>query len=156
MKKLIGGMVLLFLGLFMLVENLERLLLFYRVSQMDQPSGLGGYPLYILTDAVLFPLLLGVIGGLLIRSHVKHKRRLTQEQRIAAQTSREKAVIRLARQQGGRITIPDIVAETSLNTTEAEALMRDLTVKGHVGMHVTEAGAIVYEFFDTIRPQEEK
>ena len=58
----------------------------------------------------------------------------------------EKEIVKLAQRKGGRLSILEIVAETSLNTKEADEIMEEMTVKGYVTMDVTDSGAIVYTF----------
>jgi hypothetical protein len=89
-------------------------------------------------------------GGLLIRSHFKEKQKAVQNQMQVLYTQREKEIIRLAQQTGGRLSIPDIVAGTSMNTIEADEIMREMTTKGYVDMQVTEAGVILYEFYELV------
>ena len=55
---------------------------------------------------------------------------------------------RLAQKKGGRLTIPEIVVDTSMSTEEAEAMMQTMTSKGYVDMQVTDSGVIVYEFYE--------
>ena len=97
-------------------------------------------------------LLLGVApvaaGGMLIRSYFKEKQKVVLEKKKTIQTQQEKEIILLAQQKGGRLSIPEIVAGTSLNTIEADQLMREMTTKGYVDMQVTDAGVIIYEFYE--------
>ena len=65
----------------------------------------------------------------------------------ASVSAQEKEIIRLAQRKGGKLTTLEIVAETSMNSTEVERLMKELTVNGYVGMQVSDTGAIVYEFY---------
>ena len=76
------------------------------------------------------------------------KRKALKEQQTALQRAREKQILRLAQQKGGRISIPEIVVDTSMSTEEAEEFMQDLTAKGYVDMQVTDSGVIVYEFYE--------
>lgn len=62
-------------------------------------------------------------------------------------SAQEKEIIRLAQQKGGRLTTLEIVAETSMSSSEVERLMKELTVNGYVGMQVSDTGVIVYEFY---------
>jgi hypothetical protein len=101
---------------------------------------------------IVAALLLGVGpmagGGLLIRGHLKAKQKALSAQKKDEYVRREKEIIRLAQQKAGRLSIPDIVAETSMNSDDAEHIMRELTTKGYVDMQVTESGVIVYEFYE--------
>jgi len=87
-------------------------------------------------------------GGLMIRSRVKAKRQALHAKERDAYVRHEKEIIRLAQSHEGRISIPEIVAETSLSTDEADAVMREMTTKGYVDMQVTDSGVIVYEFYE--------
>ncbi len=53
---------------------------------------------------------------------------------------------------------PEIVAETSMNTKEADAIPEEMTVKGYVMMDVTDSGrAILYTFPGIVeKAQQEK
>jgi hypothetical protein len=101
---------------------------------------------------IVAALLLGVGpmvgGGLLIRSHMKRKQQALSAQKKDEYARREKEIIKLAQKKAGRLSIPDIVAETSLNSDEADRIMQELTTKGYVDMQVTDSGVIVYEFYE--------
>jgi hypothetical protein len=135
MKKVIGGWILIGIGAF--------LLLGFTVSAVKEGITTG--------DIVAFLLFCvgPIVGGtLLIRSNLQAKRKGIQQTQQALVAQREKEIIRLAQKTGGHLTIPDIVGGTSLNTTEAEEIMREMTTKGYVNMNVTDAGVIVYEFYE--------
>ena len=96
-------------------------------------------------------------GGLMIRGRVKAKQQALHAKERDAYVRHEKEIIRLAQSRGGRISIPEIVAETSLSSDEADAVMRKMTTKGYVDMQVTDSGVIVYEFYEIVhrKPLEE-
>jgi len=87
-------------------------------------------------------------GGLMIRSHMKTKRLALQAKERDIYVQREKDIIRLAQAGNGRLSIPEIVADTSMSTDEAEDVMKEMTTKGYVDMQVTDSGVIVYEFYE--------
>ncbi len=87
-------------------------------------------------------------GGLMIRGRMKAKQQALHAQKRDAYVRHEKEIIRLAQSHGGRISIPEIVAATSLSTDEADSVMREMTTKGYVDMQVTDSGVIVYEFYE--------
>ena len=87
-------------------------------------------------------------GGMLIRSHFKRKRNVLLDQKKALQAKQETEIFHLAQQKGGRLSIPDIVAGTSLSTIEAEQIMRTMAEKGYVSIQVTDSGIIIYEFYE--------
>ena len=97
-------------------------------------------------------LILGVApiagGGMLIRSHFKRKQKTLLDQKQALQAKQETEIFRLAQQKGGRLSIPDIVAGTSLSTIEADQIMRTMAEKGYASIQVTDSGIIIYEFYE--------
>ncbi|GAK58260.1 hypothetical protein U27_05233 [Candidatus Vecturithrix granuli] len=69
----------------------------------------------------------------------------------------EKEIVKLAQRKGGRLSILEIVAETSMSTKEADEIMEEMTVKGYVIMDVTESGGILYTFPGIVeKAQQEK
>ncbi len=100
-----------------------------------------------LVMSALFVLTPLVGGGYMIRSHVKQKQLSLKAKQAALYQRREKQVLRLAQQHGGRLSVPEIAVNTSMSTDQAEAFMEELTRKGYVDIQVTGSGAIVYEFY---------
>jgi hypothetical protein len=135
MKKAVVGGILLCVGLF--------LSLGFFLNAMEKGVDAGD-----IAAVVLLGIAPVIGGGMLIRSHFKEKQKAVLEKQAAIQTQQEKEIIRLAQQKGGRLSIPEIVAGTSLNTIEADQLMREMTTKGYVDMQVTDAGVIIYEFYE--------
>ena len=87
-------------------------------------------------------------GSLMIRSRFKQKQKALQAQQKALERDREREILQLAQRKGGRLTVTEIAADTSLTTDEAEKFMNELVSKGYVSMNVTESGVIVYDFYD--------
>src|SRR5687768_13890858 len=106
MKKLVGGGVLIFIGLFMLLGFFAS----------DSSPG------FLVSALQLFLMVFAPIaaGALLIRSHFLASKKIEQQSRKNILASREKEVLRLAKQKGGELTIPEIVSDTSMNTEEAD------------------------------------
>lgn len=141
MKRIVGGSVLIFVGLFMLLG--------FFTSTKDSSFA---------TDAIMLLLfvLAPIVGGIfMIRNHFVSQQKVSKEQKKALQSAREKEVILLAQAKGGILTIPEIIAESSLNSDEAEEVMKEMVVKGYVDMNTTDAGVIVYEFYEIIKQKEE-
>lgn len=61
-------------------------------------------------------------------------------------TRQEKEIVALAQRKGGRVSLLEIVAETSMGTEEADAILAEMMRNGHIGMDVTDHGEIVYVF----------
>lgn len=97
---------------------------------------------------LLFVLAPVVTGAILIRGHVLSNKKREQESRKNILASREKEILKLAKKKHGELTIPEIVAETSMNTEEADEIMREFVVKQYVDMKITDEGTVVYEFFE--------
>ena len=141
MKRIVGGSVLIFIGLFMLMGFL--------VSTKESSFA---------ADAMMMLLfvLAPIVGGLvMLRSHFTSQQKVLKEQKKALQGAREKEVILLARAKGGILTIPEIIAESSLNSDEAEEVMKELVVKRYADMKMTDTGVIIYEFYEIIKQKEE-
>ena len=139
MKKLAGGGCLIFFGLFMLLG-------FFASTS----------PSTFMVSAMLLVLMVFapvLAGALLIRSHFRTKEQIAMEARKNLLASREKEVLRLAKQKGGELTIAEIVSDTSMNAEEADEIMRELVVKRYVDMKITDQGSVIYEFFE-LRPSE--
>lgn len=58
----------------------------------------------------------------------------------------ESEIYRLAKKNGGTLTVSDVVVETGIDPEEAESLLRKITDGYRVQMDVTEAGRIRYRF----------
>jgi hypothetical protein len=136
MKKAVGGAILLFLGLFMLAG-------FKPVSNL-------------LVDGILILLfaLAPIAGVLLIRNSYVTK--IEREKKVKAYAEQEKQVLKLAREKEGVLTVPEIVAETSMNADEADELMRELVLKRYADMKITDQGTVIYEFLELTRGYKER
>ncbi len=141
MKKLIGGGVFTFGGAFMLLG--------FAVNLSKNPADIGDF-----IGALLLVVAPIGIGGALIRSHFKDKQKALQEQKNVLYEQLERQIIRLAQKKGGRLSIPEIAVDTTMNTEEAEKFMQELTAKGFVDMQVTDSGVIVYEFYEIAHKNE--
>jgi hypothetical protein len=134
MKKLVGGGIFIFFGLFMLLGFFAS----------TTPSS------FIVNVMMLLVMVFApiVTGVLLIRSHYLTKNQVEQQSRKNILASREKEILRLAKIKNGELTIPEIVSDTSMNAEEADEIMRELVVKQFVDMRITDQGMVIYEFFD--------
>ena len=73
-------------------------------------------------------------------------RDLFRKKEKAQESAREKEIVRLAQQKAGKLSILEIVAETSMNSAEVEEIMNEMAGRGLVNMDVTETGGIIYVF----------
>ena len=130
MGKLIGGSVLVLLSLFMLmgVFNTSR----------DMSFVTAALTLLIL---VLAP---GIGGAALIYAHLRARASAAQELKQLRQQAEEAEVLRLARRKGGKLTVVDVVADTSLGTEAARDALMSLVVKDLANFDQSGSGEIEY------------
>jgi len=141
MKRVIAGGMLIFGGLFMLAGFFAS----------TKPSPL----ITDITLLVLFVLTPIVSGAMLIRSHFTGKKKMEEASRKTLQAAREKEILKLAKKKNGSLTIPEIVSETSMNSEEADEIMREFVVKQYVDMKITNEGTVIYEFFEVGQERKE-
>jgi hypothetical protein len=58
----------------------------------------------------------------------------------------EKAILRIARDAGGRVTPSLVALESDMSVDQAEKALDELAKKGHASMQVREDGRVEYEF----------
>lgn len=131
MGKLWGAGGLAGLSLFMLMGFLNR----------DIAFGVEG-----LTAFGLMVALPAAGAALLVRAHLRD-RHLGSGRRdaIRLQTIRSE-VLRLAGRKGGKLTVPEVIAELAVDKPTAEAALEALHLEELAELQVTESGMIVYEF----------
>ncbi len=87
-------------------------------------------------------------GGILLKKHYDEKEGTKKQSQKMLRNAHEKEVLKFVRSRGGKVTIADLVAETSVNAEEAEQILNDLIVKQLVDMKMDESGRIVYEWIE--------
>jgi hypothetical protein len=106
----------------------------------------GEKPWWIIAIGVfagILPAARGLSGMISSRASAPAARKVTEAERAA---ENEKAVLRMARDRGGRLT-PSIVAlDCDMGVAEAELVLDGLAKKGHASMKVRDDGRIEYEF----------
>ena len=63
----------------------------------------------------------------------------------------ERAILQAARKLGGKVTITDVAAESTLSFTEAKAALEQLAKAGACETQITDDGLIVYDFVELSR-----
>lgn len=58
----------------------------------------------------------------------------------------QKAILRLAYERGGKVTVGDVAVKIDITLDEAERILKEMSSKGYCGMNVTDSGRIEYEF----------
>ena len=134
--KLLGGIGLLFISVFMLIGVLAG----------------GGKDHGLFVDIFVFGLavvLPGVAGLTLLRQHLR--RSLPSGAGGADALRRqtwESEILKLAERKGGRLTVVEVVADTVIGAEDAEETLGILVGRGMAEPEVTEGGLIVYRFPD--------
>jgi hypothetical protein len=106
----------------------------------------GGHQTWCLFAALfggLLPATRGLSGLIAARSAAPAAKRLAERERAAES---ERAVLRIARDRGGRLTPSLVALECDLGIEESERLLDNLARKGHASMQVRDDGRIEYEF----------
>jgi hypothetical protein len=101
---------------------------------------------------VLAPIL---TGAMLIRNNYASKKKKELELRKSSIAAREKEILKLAKKKDGMLTIPEIVAETSMDAEQADEIMREFVIKQYVDMKITKDGSVIYEFFEFAREEDD-
>ncbi len=123
-----------------------------------------GLMLWGLSKALTLAIHTGPPGFLLSGSHFEHplsigvalvvlsvlmwvgSRRLDAAVRTLKDRRVENALLRLAQQRGGRLTVIEAAAETGYTAEEVALVLRRLSEQGFVEIEVTDAGVMVYRF----------
>lgn len=137
MFKLISGGCLIFIALVMLLGFLA--------STTPAP---------FLVDAVMLTLLVvgpAALGTFQIRNYFRAQKNALLKSKKELLIQREKEVLRLAKQNGGLLSVSDIVSETSMDIDEADAILREFVIKRMADIRTADNGAVTYEFFDLLR-----
>ncbi len=141
MGNRIGGWALVLLALFMLVGFLN--------AGVDRSAG-------TIVLALLLTVALPAGAGIaMLRSGAGGKKRLEARREVLRRQTLASELVRLAGQRGGKLTVVEVLAEFAVTPEEAEAALRDLSVRGVAEPEVTESGLLVYAFPD-VRLLEEK
>jgi hypothetical protein len=66
----------------------------------------------------------------------------------------QQRILRLAREKDGSVTVLEAATEIRMTVDKAEEILRDLAVRGHAEMRISESGMIVYYFPEIERWEE--
>jgi hypothetical protein len=75
----------------------------------------------------------------------KVKERMDQSEERSWE-ERERLVLRLAKDRGGRLTVADVAMNSDLSTQQAQEVLSKCNVRGLTEMDVSDDGAVVYVF----------
>ena len=132
--KLLGGIGLFVLALFMLLG-------FFRA----EPSTGTAATIVTFLLAVMLPAVGGVV---LLYTHWQHGRAGTQRKERLRQLTLEAEVLKVAVRKGGKLTVVEVVGEMAVDTETAKSVLDALAAEGHAEVQLTDAGVIVYAFYD--------
>jgi hypothetical protein len=93
--------------------------------------------------AGFLPAARGLAGIISARAAAPAAKRIGEKERAL---ERERAVLRVARENGGRLTPALAALDCDMGVEEAEAVLEGLARKGHASMRVREDGRVEYEF----------
>lgn len=134
MNKLLGAVVLIAVALFMLVGFLSS-----DVAR-GAPATLAALALTIGLPAAG--------AGLLVRGHLRERERLQGRKALLRQQTVDAEILRLAGESGGRLTAVEVATRLALTPEAAKEALDELAVRGHADIQVTDAGLLVYSFYD--------
>lgn len=108
-----------------------------------------------LVELILFCFIPITLGVGLIVSHVRGQKLEKLEEQKQQLAAREKEVLLLARRYQGKLTMAEIVTDTSMDAAQAEETVNELVVKGMTTLKTNDAGQAYYEFYDMLPHEEE-
>ena len=99
----------------------------------------------------LFPLCFAGLPALLRGARrVYSQRMLVRQQRVEAprdaETEGTRQILRIAKENRGKVTPAIVTLNSALSLEEAERLLQSMASKGYASMNVTDSGRIEYEF----------
>ena len=99
---------------------------------------------------IMFLMVLGLgvfyVGVVFIRRFLKDPPASEKKSGETARNSIHREIFKLARSEGGSITVSDVVLATGLSIAEAERMLNDITDGFRVRMDVTDSGIVRYVF----------
>jgi len=116
----------------------------------------GEKPWWIIAIAVfagLLPAARGLSGMITSRTSAPAAKKIGERERAA---ENEKAVLRMARDRGGRLTPALVALDCDMGVAEAEFVLDGLAKKGHASMRVRDDGRIEYEFAEFLPAIEDR
>ena len=134
MNKLLGAAGLAVVALFMLLGFLNS------DAALGAPATLAALALTVGLPA------LG--SGLLIRSHSSERARLKGRKTMLRQQTLDAEILRLAAEQHGRLTAVEVATRLAITPEAAKEALDALCVRGQADIEITDAGLLVYSFFD--------
>jgi len=109
----------------------------------------GGHPAWAIFAALfagLLPAARGASGLIAQRSAARALEPQKRQSEAEKALENERAVLKAARDQGGRLTPALVALDCDMSIEEAERVLDGLASKGHASLRVREDGRLEYEF----------
>ena len=106
----------------------------------------GEKPWWIIAIAIfagILPAARGLSGMISSRASAPAAKKIGEREKAA---ENEKAILRIARDRGGRLTPALVALDCDMSVETAERVLDGLAKKGHASMRVRDDGRIEYEF----------
>ena len=96
-----------------------------------------------------------ILGGIaILRAQRKAKRLAIEEKLHQERAARERAILQLAEEMKGRLTLTQVLRASEMTANEAEDILHDLVVKRVADVHTAPDGQAVYEFLQFLNDQD--
>ena len=101
-----------------------------------------------LVFAGVMPMVRGLTGLVARRGAVEHRGPPTAriEPRELSGAEAEKQILRVAKEEGGRVTPALAALKTSLSMERAEEILQQMAARGYATMQVSDEGRVEYQF----------
>jgi hypothetical protein len=90
-------------------------------------------------------------AGLLVRAHLQARRLGGGARDAIRDRTIRSEILRVATRRGGRLTVPEVMAELAVDKRTAESALEALHLEELAEIQITESGMLVYEFPDLRR-----
>jgi hypothetical protein len=87
-------------------------------------------------------------ASLLLRSHAAERAHIADRKDLLRRQTIDADILTLAAMHGGRLTAVEVAAALALSPEAAKQALDGMTVRGHADLEVTDAGVLVYSFYD--------
>lgn len=87
-------------------------------------------------------------AALLARGHFTEKSRLSGRRAELMRNTVDAEIMRLAGERGGRLTAVEVAMALSMTPDAAAEALKQLGIRGHAEVQVTDDGVLVYDFYD--------
>lgn len=134
MGKLVGGVALLALALFMVVGFFV--------------SGADPFALRTLFGLFIAAGLPAAGGSFILARHFGIGRRIEHRREALRRDTLEAEILKMAGRHGGRLTAVEVAGELAVPATLAEELLNELMAREMAEIEITDSGLLVYTFHD--------